>query len=70
MPPKKPINLSIRDLSSKKDPTKLKCLIDPDPVINFDESIKYLHKGVKYFLNVNTFFYIYSIYVNIYCHHL
>ena len=52
MPPKKPINLSIRDLSSKKDPTKLKCLIDPDPVINFDESIKYLHKGVKYFLNV------------------
>ena len=49
MPPKKPINLSIRELSSKKDPTKLKCLIDPD--IKFDESIKYLHKGVKYLLN-------------------
>ena len=51
MPPKKPINLSIRDLSSKKDPTKLKCLIDPDQVTNFDKSIKYLHKGVRYLLN-------------------
>ena len=51
MPQKNAINLSIRDLSSKKDPTKLKCLIEPDPVTNFDKSIKYLHKGVRYLLN-------------------